>query len=257
MVGIVGGLIVILSSTITVVGWAGDQLRWREREYSKLTSLKAGFDVRYFEDKLGRPVFVRRSPGGHVEYTYRGHDYWAQAIARGGAVELYSVTSCDPGFQPTFDIPSGSSHVSLTLKKTSLAEVGFDDYGTYEYLLGANTYHFYDGIYGALPGHYKSYVWGVSSTCGNLDVFSAFDTDRLDRDRGSIADLPSSMASFRSEATINTFVETAPFVTLLESTRLELDLGTFHQFQLGPSTVLWRSVSPEPFPDEPLGEAGD
>src|SRR6202012_5718829 len=39
--GVFGGLLVVTNATINVVGWAEDQLYWRNREYATLTSLKA------------------------------------------------------------------------------------------------------------------------------------------------------------------------------------------------------------------------
>jgi hypothetical protein len=253
VVGIVGGLIVIFSAAINVVRWAESHLDWRAREYATLTSLKAGFDVRYFEDQLGHPVFTRRTGHGFAEYTFRGRDYWAQAIAHRGAVETYSVTSCDPDFRPTFDIPSEPRSFEVTLRSTKLGDTAVPDL-SYEYDQGANVYYFFDGFYGSLPGHYKNYLWGAITTCGGPGVVEGFSPTLRRRPllRGSVADMPRSLRAWRSTVTINTFVETSPSVSL-QSPRppYALVLGRYHHFYLGTSPVLWRSVSSEPFPELP------
>lgn len=253
VIGIIGGLIVILSATINVVRWAEEQLDWRDQEYKTLTSLKAGFDVRYFEDQLGRPIFTRHSKDGFVEYTFRGHDYWAQAIAHQGAVVVYAVTSCSEDFQPAFVIPGAPSQ-TITLRQTKLGDIQ-DRGSAYEYILGANIYHFFDGTYGALPGHYKSYAWGASTTCGEASFVQGFHPLMLDRSdfQGDIADMPAPLRKFRAGELVNTFVETAPFASLWEPREgsFHMNLGEFHEFTLGPSPLLWRSVSPEAFPDQP------
>lgn len=243
----------IFSSSITVVRWAGDQVYWRDREYSTLTSLKAGFDVRYFEEKLGQPVFSQRSKGGWLEYTFRGDDFWAQTIAHRGEVELYAVTSCSPDFQPTFGIASEPESLAVTLKKTKLGETS-NDYGVYNFQVGANVYLLFEGMYGALPGHYKSYIWGTSSTCEEPDTFAAAKRDPFSpfaKSYGEISEMPRTVREFAQAVRVNTFAETAPDASIFTSDPKSgpgLEITEFHGFQVGPSTVLWRSVSLESFP---------
>lgn len=252
--GVLGGMIVVFSAILSIVNWADDTLNWRSKEYETLTSLKAGFDIRYFEDQLGHPVFTLRSPdGSYTESTFRGRDYWAQTISHGGAVEVYAVTSCDGGFQPEFEVPEGSGHVSVVLQRSTLASLG-SRYRYYDYVIGANTYHFFDGFYGALPGSYKTFAWGASSTCGSTAVFDEAHREALESGdlRGEVSDLSPAVKAFRDEITANTFVETAPDTTVFDSPgTLDLDLTSYHGFPLSTSTTLWRSVSAEPFPEEP------
>lgn len=78
---VLGALLVFASAGIFIVERATATWFWRGGEYDKLTSLRAGFDLRYFEDQLG-PPFTSRVSGGYRESGFKGRDYRVQAISR-------------------------------------------------------------------------------------------------------------------------------------------------------------------------------
>ena len=249
------GAVVVVSGAALYVGRAiQHQWFWRSGEYDTLTRLKAGFDLRYFEDQLGLPVFIKRR-GGWVESTFRGHAYWVQTISHNGAVELYAVTSCSGDFRPTFEISDFPGN-PVTLERSTLASVGIESL-SYEYLLGANTYHFYETIYGGFEGHYKTYVWGASSTCPNESIFDRFPQANLHaRMIGKVASKEPKLKPFREDAIVNTYIETAPFTSLanrgkMRSVGIRPELFLFHGFTIGPATSLVRSVNSGPPSVEP------
>lgn len=165
-------------------------------------------------------------------------------------MELYGVTSCDADFKPTFAVPV-TPDSPITLQSSTLASQG-DASSSYEYILGANTYHFYESTYGGFEGHYKSYAWGATSTCGNSEMFDPLEPGALSKaDTIGVAAWEKPVfEKFRETVVVNTFVETAPFTAMngegQAATVLDMNLSEFRSFPLGPSTTLVRSVSPNP-----------
>jgi hypothetical protein len=49
--------VVLGGAVLYIVHTVEDEWLWRGAEYDKLTSLRAGFNLTYFEDQLGRPGF--------------------------------------------------------------------------------------------------------------------------------------------------------------------------------------------------------
>ena len=98
--------VVVAGAAIYVVDRYRDRYQWRDAEYAKLRSLHAGYTLERFEAVLGTPVFSRTHSRSKLrEDSFRRRHYWVQAVSQeDGTVLLYSVTACDPAFQPDFDI---------------------------------------------------------------------------------------------------------------------------------------------------------
>lgn len=257
LIAIFTGLLVLASAVVDLGGRILDDLDWRDQEYEKLSSLKAGFDLRFFEDQLGVPVFVRRSEDDnrYIEHMFRGREYWAQTISRNGTVELYAVTSCHSDFKPAFAAPGLSPRTDaenqVTLEETTLAEV--HDGGpliTYEYLLGSSFLRSYEAAYAGLASNYKTFVWGATSACHQSDDVPAVPPVQIDAPHRGVA--PKShppLSAYRNELVVNTFAEVAPFSVLqgANPSRVKrVDLSVFHGLPIGPSTFLIRSIEPNP-----------
>jgi hypothetical protein len=200
-----------------------DALRMKQREYDLLTDLKAGFTIQKFEETLGAPIFRRPLDDRRwTESTFQGDSYWVQAVSdRDGVVALYSVTSCDTGFAPTFDFPGGT----VTLNVSTMASVG-SPIGAAEaryFLSGATANsNFVDIAYGGNPGNYKTYAWGINDACFSWqrysrDLFRAgvlpF-SDTTHEFSGSPGRGGTSLLRFRHRAVVNLYAETAPFIEL-------------------------------------------
>jgi hypothetical protein len=87
---------------------------------------------------------------------------------RAGAVVQFAVTACDREFQPTFARgKGGSSEGSVTLNTTKLPAMDHLVPLNAEYVMPGNTANNYmfDVFYGASPGSYKTYAWGINDAC--------------------------------------------------------------------------------------------
>jgi hypothetical protein len=147
-----------------------------------------------------------------------------QAVSdRSGNVIVYAVTSCSDTFNPTFSIPvvlnTGQSRATVTLNRTRFKRVlpPQDEERIHaEYKTGASADHYY----GANPGYYKSYAWGLDDACPQWGkAWSALTAagfgpglGRLDY-RGYVLQGGPSVARFRSHTPINTYAETSVFPT--------------------------------------------
>jgi hypothetical protein len=233
--GILSAVLVVAGAAIYVGRWYDAHYRWREREYAKLRSLHAGYTFGRFKAELGAPVFSRRNARFHLrEDTFRGHGYWVQTVTQAdGTVLSYAVTSCDPDFRPKFVITgSGPSSrepdANVVLNDSTFRGVlgrQLDPEVRAHYFLGAtaDTY-FYDEFYGANPGFYQTYVWGLNDACPSFGQ----ELDRVARKvgypklkprpgtsygtsyNGPVAKSGDWAMRFRGVARVNTYMETAP-----------------------------------------------
>ncbi|OGT25361.1 MAG: hypothetical protein A2Z17_04745 [Gammaproteobacteria bacterium RBG_16_66_13] len=85
-------LLLLLSGVIAAAGtvfsagqcaWNAydEHFRWRQYEYDKIAELRAGISVERFEELLGSALFVRRNAAGSLtESSFKGRDYWVQAV---------------------------------------------------------------------------------------------------------------------------------------------------------------------------------
>lgn len=192
-------LLVLLALASGIIGAAGtvyaagqctwdhydDTFRWREQEYEKISKLRAGISIERFRELLGSPTFVRASQdGGLTESTFRGRDYWVQAIHNPtGSVVLLAVTSCDEAFRPTFEIPDRiEPKFSVTLNEMYLTDTAEAPSRVHYYVSGAtaNSY-FYDEYGLGNPGNYKTFFVGIDDACParEFDIDALTEGDRL------------------------------------------------------------------------------
>src|SRR5665811_1171449 len=205
---VLGAVLVFVSAGIFVIDRVSAAWFWRSAEYDKLTSLRAGFDLRYFEDRLGLP-FASRTRHGYRENGFKGRGFWVQTISRNGRVELYAVTACDRSFHPTFTL--AGTDTGIELNRDRLADIIPGAHVAFDYSIGASAPTLlYEGIYGGRPGFYKTTAWGISSLCGvpeGLDIPS-FGSNVS----GDTSSLSRNVKEFRRRAAVNTFAESAPAV---------------------------------------------
>jgi hypothetical protein len=219
---VVSSLVVLVGAGVSVVRWFDETFRWRDAEYSHLAELRAGFTLSEFEHVLGTPLFARPASSHLTESTFRGRDYWVQAISdAGGTVIVYAVTSCDASFTPSFTLPlSGDTRGKITLNRTRPAfALPQRDVKRVRvnYFTGITTDQYYfDEYYGANAGFYKSYAWGVDDACPNwysdqtrLVARHLMPGDHQLSYRGYAEDGGPSIARFRSHVPVNTYAETA------------------------------------------------
>jgi len=248
------GAAALLSAAIVVIGagvYVFDQydrrIDWRDNEYDRLRRLHAGYTLDRFKAELGTPVFARASADERFrEDTFRRRDHWVQAVSdQDGTVVLYSVTSCDEGFRPTFNVPDlDVDSASLTLRRSNLDDVvsrESDALVVNDYRQGvtANTTYI-DESYGGNPSNYKTFAWGVNDACaeGQRSLEEAHGRSgypRLDDFpyRRSVRRANDSVRRFRASAVVNTYAETAPLVPIRRVRRA---------FQVGVDRLLTRTA---------------
>jgi hypothetical protein len=199
---------------------------WRQAEYRRLNGLKAGYTIAKFEEVLGTPLFSRPAGRGLTENTFQGRDYWVQAISDArGTVTIYAVTSCRRDFNPRFVIPlSGKQAASVTLSRTVSARVLPERYqggviADYQGPGATSDIYYYDTWYGANPGFYKGFAWGVNDACPGwhreyfaLEGRHLFPDYSLRSFHGYVLRGGPSVARFRASVPVNTYAETAPLV---------------------------------------------
>jgi hypothetical protein len=241
--GVIGAATVVAGAAIYIGHAVNDRWLWRNDEYAKLQSLKAGFALPYFENALGPPVFSRPAPsGGYKESTFRGHDYWVQALSGRGVVDVYAVTSCDESFRPTFDIPN--TQMRIELRRSSLSDIAHE--ASVEYFMSGTTGYdyFYESLPGSNPTYYKSFMWGITDPCPDWPTqrlkYLERDLLRFGNGFGTYEGLASEggpvLRKFREVAVVNTYVETAPNVYFLGNA------ASFGGFHIGPDRLLVRTT---------------
>lgn len=135
-----------------------------EEEYQKIYKLTTGVQITYFDDLLGKPIFL--SP--HDYYTYIDKDYFVNVTTdENDKVTSYAVTTRNKDFKPTFEM-SG-------MFKVQLNETVFNDWLVTDYrpmwcyhFMGAHDpiLYFEQNFFGN-PGLYQSYSVGISNS-GNI-----------------------------------------------------------------------------------------
>jgi len=243
------------------VEWLGETFFWRHGEYERLQRLRAGFTLSRFECELGSPTFARarrrsagnarqerRLQGAGVsqvlrESVFQGRHYWVQAVSNAdGSVLMWSVTSCDEKFRPTFEFTTLGGSAEMTLQESKLSAVYPREEGRdvrAHYLQGATgTALYYEQTYSANPGNYQSFAWGWGDGCGDAEVAELYDRVgypklELGRYGGSVAHVNRSTARFRERAAVNSYAETAPGVAFDDLTST---------FEIGAPRILTRTV---------------
>jgi hypothetical protein len=219
----------LITAGITVGGgvtraahWYEHRYNWRDGEYEKLRALRAGYTLQTFEDRLGVPMFQRRSRNRKwIESTFQRRDYWVQAISdHAGTVQAFAVTSCAVDFNPELRLPDSTR---IWLNKQTLASVDPD--GRTELTTNANYFespwpegaYFYDvGRAGDLANN-KAFAWGFNDACTNRPEWRTYLTRTSPVPLGEDGEYngflccggPKVMA-FRTQIPVNTYAETAP-----------------------------------------------
>jgi len=126
-----------------------------------------GFDIGQFTSVLGPALFIRWSDKRDVvEYTFRGRDFWVQALADPrGLVDIYSATSCDPSFTPTFD-PFPGRVPRVTLQRTPLSAIRTHTTVDYSFSGATGNSHVAEDYYGT--NAYQTFRWDVDDACPPL-----------------------------------------------------------------------------------------
>jgi hypothetical protein len=242
--GTVTAILVLANAAINVGRFVDEKVYWKDDQYKKLEGLRAGFFLGAFDDSLGTPVFVRQR-GQLREQTYRGRDFWVQAVSGPDAVvRLYSVLSCDEGFRPTFRVTGGSggglADARVTLQSSNADSVleGGVSPRLNVFISGAtaNT-RFLDIWSGGNPSHYQTFAWGYTDACGELpwpiEELQGLSFKVLTY-RGSAEKAPPRTRELNAFP-VNTYAEAAPTVSL-DNAR--------GRFQIGPDRILIRTTYP-------------
>ena len=149
----------------TAVRWYDHHYRWRVAEYGRIARLQSDFTLASFEEILGAPIFTKDSQDRRwTQYIFRGRDFWVQALTRyeSPTVGLFSVTSCDPSFQPTFKSLVGAT---VVLHKTRLGYFRSQAV-TLSYAIYADRQPWlYLDAGGSRVVNFESVAWGVDGAC--------------------------------------------------------------------------------------------
>jgi hypothetical protein len=146
----------VAGAVVTAKDWYDGHYRWRESEYSKLVQLHSDLTLERFEEVLGAAWFKTTPKDGNwVGYSFRGRDYWVQAVTRrrSSTVSLYAVTSCSTSFRPTFRLADATP---ITLNRSTLASVslnsGFPVQTDYFFPGATANARVLETHYGVIPG---------------------------------------------------------------------------------------------------------
>jgi hypothetical protein len=241
--------IAVTGPITSAIHWYHHSHQWRQREYEKLTALRAGFTIQRFEEVLGEPVFRQQSRDRKwEENTFEGRDYWVQAVADRvtGSVALYAATSCSRSFNPSFVLADGTT---IKLNHDTLGTIhgnlGFGSRAEYFAPLATADAHFIDIAYGGNPSNYKTYAWGFNDACVNLPGWESYlpNTDwplgSDDAYHGPAGGGGPEIQAFRRRIPINTYAETSP-TTGYDFFRHPAT--TYRDFQIGVDRILIRTV---------------
>lgn len=253
LAAVIGAITVVAGAGIYVARTFHEKFLWRGDEYAKLHSLGAGYNLAYFKDVLGPPVFSRTRKTGYTESSFRGPGYWVQALSFRRIVKLYAVTSCEQNFNPTFTIPGLAWEIELNQSTFSNVtedpqSVSFD----YRFSGATASTWFYETTGGGNPGYYKDYLWGVNDACSKwYEEFGDVAEKAVEFPgyRGKASRDDPDLQKLRSVATVNTYAETAPGTAIIaydtRSSRRRLQtpkFAHFHGFHIGVDRLLVRTT---------------
>jgi hypothetical protein len=209
----------------------GQTIGSRRRLSNRLNQLAAGVTLRWIEDRLGVPAFVRefRPPGvkgrlGMRELAYRDKHAWVQVLVdEHEAVARFSVTVTDPRFRfQVSDLTFGNltarlGHTTFSGSRSQLEQQG------QSLRIGAHNFEYAEAYWFGNPGNYQWYVLSHNDAgTGNFDftvsgrvgpifqdgVFKSEGTDYSEYDFHS-----KEAAQFRAKTTINTLTVLGPWRT--------------------------------------------
>jgi hypothetical protein len=203
----------------------------RRRLSNRLNQLAAGVTLRWMEDRLGDPAFVRefRPPGikgrlGLRELVYRDRHAWIQVLVdEHEAVARFSITVTDPRFRfPISDLTFGNMTAKLGRTTFSGIRSQLEQQGQ-SLRMGAHNFEYAEAYWFGNPGNYQWYVLSHNDAgTGNFDftvservrpmfqdgVLKSEDTDYPKYDFHS-----EEAAQFRAKTTVNTLTVLGPWRT--------------------------------------------
>lgn len=189
-----------------------------------LHQLGGGTTLRWVEDRLGTPAFVREFPvlPGVRELMYHSRHAWIQVLAdERDAVVRFSITVTDPRFRlQVRDLTGGQLTATLGRSTFAATETQAGPQGV-SLMIGANRYEYAEAYWFGNPGGYQWYVLSHNdaSAVGTIDWSvgghgsTSFQTGMLESadavPLGSVPQ-PDELARFRSGTTINTLTILGP-----------------------------------------------
>lgn len=211
-------LVFFISSAFTIlqgIAWAyknyNEYFNWRNAEYKKISSMKAGMFIEKFNETFGVPIFTRVSINNYKEYTFQNRDYWVQAIASSsGEVVFYSITSCDNEFKPTLE--DNPIRAEIKLQESTFDSVSrsagnsLPNLSIYYFRVATANSQFLDSYSYGNPSQYKTVFVGINDACSEPKVF--IDGNKLvytEKDFNN-----PQVNNFRKMAIINSYGETSP-----------------------------------------------
>lgn len=197
-------LLTAFVAILALIPQARDTVAPNLKEYETLRSLYAGASVSFFDAKLGPPSIV--SPlgleKGTMERLYVKKDYVVETLATTeGKTTLFSVLSCDPGFQPTFGDITLQSETLATMRHGADPQLLYYDHpGT-----AGGPEFFFEQLYDVAGySNYRGAGYGVNRGhgCGDLP-----DND-VESFKGGVTDAPQGIKDYRARTPANFYVET-------------------------------------------------
>jgi hypothetical protein len=186
-----------------------DRVQWQDREYTKLETIHSWRLIEKFHQELGSPAYRSVTRAYSTEYFQR-KEYWVQAffVTKTGQTVGWTVTSCDPTFQPRFP---GIAGTSIVLWESSMAQVAENrSFNSLSYFYPQTTIHGESRFVEAtmLPGSggFYTMAWGLIDACGDetYKLLSGI-RDQPSTDARVVADPGPEAAAFRKQVPINTY----------------------------------------------------
>ncbi|WP_424216243.1 hypothetical protein ACN20G_29295 (plasmid) [Streptomyces sp. BI20] len=175
-------LITAVSTLATAYGvlWR-NTADWRPPEYAKLRSLRGGHTLERFTKAFGpaayREPFVSVVPGLDeaeqaklTRHVFRPREeYRVEVITDpGGSTVVYSVTSCDEGFRPSFEVDRNDDRRRFTVTLgTPLADVRPEDPTVHQWMTSTGLRQSAVSQHaeaGSQDGR-RSYAWAANDVC--------------------------------------------------------------------------------------------
>jgi hypothetical protein len=221
---IVGAAIVIVDAFPRV----DRTFRWRETEYEKLSSIHAGYNVAFVEERLGVPAQTEiLGRTAFVQRTFVRRDHFVHVVSdRSDRVVLFSVTSCDPGFQPEFE---PFRDVNLRLQDKALMNepvskrqgMGTEIFRENNRILGYQV-----GVSVSTPEFYWEWTGPNSNATGLRSFFVGVNPLCLSPEQlhqvpaasytGSPVDAPADVKGFRAKFAANMYAETVALTPVVD-----------------------------------------
>jgi len=245
-------LIIGIAATITAlsflitgtISFYNDTVGEKNVAYQNILGLAAEAQIDYFNYSLGQPVF-KNVKDGMNEYIYVNKYFYVQALCDSNdKVVLYSVTTRDKDFNPTFTRENGSydsktkkvieNDQKITLGKTTFAEASriYGDSSGISLYVGARRYGYSESHYLGNPGNYQDFIFSLNDAgvnngqyppvkhinVGSFAIEAEEPKNQIDKfvspfyDPQGVSNAlsTSEMIDFRSKAAINTFTITSP-----------------------------------------------